>query len=244
MRMPIIVLEEPKIPVIIGGKERQYSLDHVPPECPVCHRACMAYYHNNFVHFDKDRTRMQIVLQCPSTNCSRVFIASYEAAHAITTTELTTFYFVDSVPFTPIEHDFGDEIRTTSPSFVEIFNEAEAAESYGLKQICGAGYRKALEFLVKDYLISVLKIPAETVEGKYLGNCVKDHLAGTKIAISAERAAWLGNDESHYVRLWADKDLNDLKKLIRLTVSWMQTELLTASYEASMTTRNSKEKKS
>ena len=32
----------------------------------------------------------------------------------------------------------------------------------------------------------------------------------------------LGNDETHYSRKWVDMDINDLKILIRLTVTWMK----------------------
>lgn len=32
---------------------------------------------------------------------------------------------------------------------------------------------------------------------------------------------WLGNDETHYVRRWEEKDLSDLKRLISMTVSWI-----------------------
>jgi hypothetical protein len=37
-------------------------------------------------------------------------------------------------------------ILNVSEKFVEINNQAQQAESYGLDLICGAGYRKALEY--------------------------------------------------------------------------------------------------
>jgi hypothetical protein len=42
-----------------------------------------------------------------------------------------------------------------------------------------------------------------------------------------KRAAWLGNDETHYVRKWEDKDLNDQKSLIEVTVHWIEMEAIT-----------------
>jgi hypothetical protein len=51
---------------------------------------------------------------------------------------------------------------------------------------------------------------------------------------TASRATWLGNDETHYVRKWEDKDLNDLKKLIDLTVHWVSAEILTGELAVSM----------
>ena len=43
----------------------------------------------------------------------------------------------------------------------------------------------------------------------------------------AKRAAWLGNDETHYVRIWEEKDVSDLKQLINLTVRWIENEIET-----------------
>jgi hypothetical protein len=50
----------------------------------------------------------------------------------------------------------------------------------------------------------------------------------------AKRAAWLGNDETHYVRKWTDKDVRDLKILITLTINWINNVLLTRKYTAEM----------
>ena len=45
------------------------------------------------------------------------------------------------------------------------------------------------------------------------------YIAHPKVASLAERDVWLGNDETHYVRKWEGKDVQDLKLLIKLTVS-------------------------
>ncbi len=47
-------------------------------------------------------------------------------------------------------------------------------------------------------------------------------------------ATWLGNDETHYVRKWENKELSDLKKLVELTVYWVASDILTRELEASM----------
>ena len=43
----------------------------------------------------------------------------------------------------------------------------------------------------------------------------------------ASRAAWLGNDETHYIRKWVDKDVQNLKSLIDLTIRWIESEIET-----------------
>jgi hypothetical protein len=39
----------------------------------------------------------------------------------------------------------------------------------------------------------------------------------------------LGNDETHYVRKWEDKDLTDLKTVIELTLHWIEMAEMTDS---------------
>jgi hypothetical protein len=44
----------------------------------------------------------------------------------------------------------------------------------------------------------------------------------------------LGNDETHYVREWADKDLQDLKRIIKVTLHWLEMEAEHEKYESEM----------
>ncbi|MBP2259149.1 hypothetical protein [Virgibacillus alimentarius] len=53
----------------------------------------------------------------------------------------------------------------------------------------------------------------------------------------AERATWLGNDETHYVRQWENKDLQDLKNLIDLTVYFISKNLKAKKYKEEMAKR-------
>ena len=41
----------------------------------------------------------------------------------------------------------------------------------------------------------------------------------------SQRAAWIGNDETHYVRKWEEKDIEDLKILIDHVVKFIKREL-------------------
>ena len=68
----------------------------------------------------------------------------------------------------------------------------------------------------------------ENIKKKFLNNCIQEDVSDERIKSVARRAVWLGNDETHYVRIWADKDVSDLKKLIDLTVRWIENEVETA----------------
>jgi hypothetical protein len=121
---------------------------------------------------------------------------------------------------------FPKEIESLSPTFCEIFNQAVEAEQDGFSQICGIGYGKSLEFLVKDYAIFLHPVQKEIIEKSALAECIKKYMDDESIRNSAELATWLRNDEAHYVRKWVNKDISDLKKLITLIVTIIQTNLL------------------
>lgn len=97
------------------------------------------------------------------------------------------------------------------------------------RQICGMGYRKALEFLIKDYLISLKPDDADKIKKTALGKCIDD-INNPNIKELARRATWLGNRETHYIRKWDGKDIHDLKNLIDLTCSYIVAECKAKKY--------------
>jgi hypothetical protein len=127
------------------------------------------------------------------------------------------------------------EVAAVSPTFVEVYTQALAAEGMGLNQITGIGLRKALEFLVKDFAVAT-KGDAEkdAVFRKPLAGCIKDYIDDPSVQAVAKRAAWLGNDETHYLRKWEGRDIKDLKTLIRLTMNGMDNILLSKKFVEEM----------
>ena len=72
------------------------------------------------------------------------------------------------------------------------------------------------------------------VRKEFLGACISNRVEDINVKECAKRAAWLGNDETHYVRKWEDKDIRDLKTLIELTMSWIRSSVLTKQYLTEM----------
>lgn len=122
---------------------------------------------------------------------------------------------------------FEDVIEDLSPLFTKTYNQAHAAEVHELDQIAGAGYRRAVEFLIKDFLIYQSPDDEEEIKAEFLGNCIKKRVDNSQLKEIAKRAAWLGNDHSHYEQRFDDKDINDLKLLIELSMHWVSLILLT-----------------
>ena len=152
--------------------------------------------------------------RCPVGNCGTHFMLRQYS----TGQDLLPNHSLKKEAFSPI-------ITELSSAFVKIYNEAYAAEQMSLMEICGVGYRKALEFLVKDYAIAGKEQgTVEKIKKSLLGPCIDTYVTDARIKEVVKRAVWLGNDETHYFRKWENKDVQDMKGLIRLTIRWVEQE--------------------
>lgn len=205
------------------------DVDHLPDTCPICQSAGAMQQHAGYVRTSETETseKVQLVLQCPKLDCRKFFIAFY----AITHQSGSNFNarYAHSKPQNYVGSTFPNNVSNISPEFVTIYNQAEKAEADGLDKIAGVGYRKSFEFLIKDYLISKAAddTTIDAIKAKALGNCISQDISNDNIKTVASRATWLGNDETHYSRIWNDRDINDLKQLIKLSVYWIDSEVMT-----------------
>jgi hypothetical protein len=217
-----------------GGQDVSvnFNIDRYPDVCPLCGSAGqMQQTGNAYIrssHADGDEGA-QILLQCPKQDCRKFFVAYYK----ILSQQGNIFggQYTYSKPRTYTATAFPQNILDVSPEFVEIYNQAEKAENDALGKIAGVGYRKSFEFLIKDYLISKTTDEAsiEKIKSKSLGKCIEQDISNDNIKTVAARATWLGNDETHYLRIWSSLDIADLKQLINLSVYWIDSETITAN---------------
>ena len=208
-------------------------VDAIPDECPVCERGIDARFLGAYGKHDLRRGHfIQSIHQCPREECQAVFIAYYTSGswygsgrgndHVFLHKTFVRSYVEDEI--------FDEEIEKLSPKFVQIFTQASIAENTGLKDICGMGYRKALEFLIKDYLILLKPKEKTAIETHSLGWLIANKIENERIKQTAGLAKEAGNDETHYIRKIEQLTVEDLKKLIRLTTHWIVDELLTKEY--------------
>jgi hypothetical protein len=139
-----------------------------------------------------------------------------------------------SKPYETERRTFNVEIEEVSPEFTEIYNQAFAAQSLGMSHIAGMGFGKALEFLIKDFAIKQRPDKKEEIKNLFLGVCLKNYIDDQNVKDVAERASWLRNDQAHYVRKWSDRDIEDLKTLLTLTVNAIQNIELAAKFKREM----------
>lgn len=215
----------------IKNKRYEYNMD--PDHCPLCHHGIMPTRigANNIVRREIEGDILQLVFLCPRSDCQRVFIGTYRQRLGLHRHYVEGPHILESTaPYRAIKPQIPDEIKSISPGYVELLSQSEAAEAYELDQIAGAGYRKALEFLIKDYAIKKNPAKADGIKKSFLGNCINEYVTDENVKECSKRAAWLGNDETHYIRKWEEKDINDLKILIRLTQAWILNSVLTEKY--------------
>lgn len=194
------------------------NIRNVPNKCPRCHHAINAEYKDGCV---QNSSSFDLFFKCP--NCHRGFIGQYRNG----------YHFL-SAPLLYRKQSFEKEIIEISPNFIDIFNQSLEAESQNLNQLTGIGLRKALEFLIKDFLIYKKPDDEENIKKTQLSRCINNYIDDVKLKQISERAVWLGNDETHYIRKWEDKDIKDLKLLIQVTVNMIHNDLLTEKYLSEM----------
>lgn len=203
---------------VLTGSGGRIKVERVAIECPFCHSKMTPDY----LYLHKDR----MFSACSNADCER---------HMILSMDYSKFRVVEPNSLPRIK-SFSDTIKGISPSFITIYNQAFYAEQFFLDQICGVGYRKALEFLIKDYLMQEIDDEAkkESIKSKFLYNCIQEDVTDSRIKEVAKRAVWLGNDETHYTRRWVEKDVSNLKQLIDLTIRWIENEVETKALLAEM----------
>lgn len=211
-----------------GGGDKRNAIFEGITECPMCHHALNpelldAFYvaHDGFAGA---YYTLHILYFC--VRCRRTFLAEYEGNHDnyIVDIDLSFPRLLSVSPVAPSLDMFPEDVKLLSPTFVEIYAQASTAEAEQLLEICGSGYRRALEFLVKDYLIHKHPDDAEKIKAELLGASISridDH----RIKTLASRSAWIGNDEVHYSKKRDDLGLDDMKRFIKAMLSYIEAEL-------------------
>lgn len=199
----------------IGGTAEQltFSLEE-SVKCPFCHEGIET---QPISYLRTSDTTVEVFLKCKM--CKSSFVG-----YSILRNN-NIYHIVRLSKGNHEATEFNEEIKDISPLFVKIYGQAESAEHENLDEICGVGYRKALEFLIKDYLINKNSGQEAVIKSTSLGTCISTMIDNPRMKEVARRATWLGNDETHYFRKWEDKDLGDLKRLIQIAVSFISMEL-------------------
>ena len=194
-----------------------YAVD-MPTECPICkigiqpNPLCAKIYETENKHI----TRLGVFLKCPV--CHHAYVIEYSRdSERYSNFEIMNYCEPNHFK----EKTFDDLPHELSSNFKRIYNQSFEAETQGLYEIAGMGYRKALEFLIKDFLILEYPDDAESIKQMTLSNCISNKINNENIKVVASRCAWIGNDETHYYRKHEELSINDLKEFLNVTLYWI-----------------------
>ena len=188
-------------------------------KCPCCGIATSPTFLKGFVisHPDLPHTiYAYTALYC--TSCHTIYTARY-----ISNRGISNFILESTFPKVAKNISFSDNINQLSPTFVSLYNQASATgTNTEINGLAGIGYRKSLEYLIKDYLIKLKHKDKDSIIKMDLGNCV-NKLDSNLINI-AKASIWIGNDETHYFRKNPEYDIEDLKLFINTLVHFIEID--------------------
>ena len=194
-----------------------------PGSCPLCHFAIKPNHIEDEWYLDsRSHRHLAIFYTCP--HCFRPFVAHFTDDSPMNNCMSPVLDYCGPELYSA--QQFEANIASLSPQFVKIYNQALEAESRQLDEIAGIGYRKALEFLVKDYCKHKYSDKNNEIESALLGKCIADFIPQPSIQTLASRAAWIGNDEAHYTRKHEDRDITDMKNFIQAMVHYIGMALV------------------
>lgn len=226
------------MPIINPDGQNSVEYDYTPDICPQCHHALHPKVLTSTLNGDSatlPNIFLEIAYKCTHRSCQSMFIGQYKRYQQHSSGQMGGVFRLEKcVPLKYIAPEIFPEVEEISPGFKNIYEQAYAAEAAQLDEISGVGYRKALEFLIKDYCIYKNPENKEEIKSAFLGVVINKFVEDANLKACAQRAAWLGNDETHYVRKWENKDINDLKALINLSCVWVRSNILTEKYLSEM----------
>jgi hypothetical protein len=131
------------MPLTITCDKASLAVNAKPNECPICHVSIDV---RNLLFRAVRNNAYECIFQCLRDECQSHFIAYYKYAPG----PGYNYFLLTCAPKKSKSKEFSAEILKVSEAFVKIYYQAAEAEAAELTEICGVGYRKALEFLIKE----------------------------------------------------------------------------------------------
>lgn len=189
--------------------------------CPMCHKTGKPEYANGCLvrsFNEQEKPMLFVVWYC--TNCKKYYVSLYHMRTSLSNVEKDILY---PYPTELNEEYIPQDIKDMYPDFSQIYSEACECERNNLLRVAGTGYRKALEFLVKDYLQLEQGLTKEEIGECRLEKCCKK-IEFEDIRNFANAATWLGNDETHYTVKHPDYDIKQMKAFLICLITCIHTK--------------------
>ena len=204
-----------------------FSVKSVPPkECPYCHvHISPSVNAISKEHTVDNRNTVLSIWECTNQECNKPFAVEHFILHDGVFFNRYLSGSIKEIELPECISSLPDAQSIDSPSrFIEIYRQAQIAEQYKLFELSGLAYRKAFEFLIKDWLILYNQLDKLRIDKMFLNNLIENYLKGD-LKIYSERLVWLCNDHAHYTVKFSEYDLSHIKKLFRMIISELEKEV-------------------
>lgn len=197
--------------------------------CPHCGKEVMpTLIHSVATENSRSKNNtLAILLRCPRAECKKYNVQSFSFVKPDSSSTLITNMKRITYTFKPhLINDLPKEINETFPDFKSIYDQSLEAESMGLDQIAGIGFRKSLEFLIKSYAICRDPDSQSQIEKETLNNTIDNRYGDfPRIQNLAKLAAWIGNDETHFVKKHTEIDFTNMKKFLNAAALFIAADI-------------------
>ena len=181
-----------------------------PLVCPLCgERNDPAPKENHVFAAAHNKPYITIKYQC--NTCLGIFLSTYDVDLNAKSATFGSFHPTLSVSYE------NQHLQDVSPRFIEVYKQSLTADNSGHFALAAIGYRSAVEFLIKDYLVKfrdvaekdVVKLSLFDAAGKYLPQ---------EMVNTADVVRILGRDYVHYDVRHPDIDFSVLRDYTKLII--------------------------
>lgn len=209
---------------INSSVSRPVTVDDI---CPNCKKPTNPHLVNSS-YFPLGANKTSLVLTFRCLGCKHFWTEEFLATkYSINSyTDKYEIEHIKVVPNLPSDIPISNDLKLISPVGKEIYVQSLKAEQEHLDLIAGIGYRKALEFFVKDFSILTNPDKKEKITNMLLKQVIEDYIEDEDLKTFALASTYIGNDEGHYYRKNPDKNLADLKKYIHGVIYYLEKRLI------------------
>lgn len=199
---------------------------NVDDSCPNCKKPTNPdLVNSSYFPLGADKTSLVLTFRC--LGCKHFWTEEFMATrYSINSyTDKYEIEHIKVVPNLPSDILISDDVEIVSPIGKQIYVQALKAEHEQLDHIAGIGYRKALEFFVKDFSIVTNPDDEEKISKMPLKQVIETYIKDEDLKTFALASAYIGNDEGHYYRNNPDKDFTHLKNYLHGVIHYMEMKL-------------------
>lgn len=186
---------------------------YLPKTCPHCHREILP----NVITEYCDDTSGSLFCNCDL--CKKTFLIYVEKLYKSPKKNNIVIY-----PRSIDYLNLSDIIYQISSRFVDIYNQAMITNNMKLNLVSGPAFRKAFEYLVKDYAIYKNPKSANKIKSYKVIKVINEFLNFEPLNLLLEASNIIGNDETHYEKRYDELSVEELIQFINSIIKYIDYE--------------------